>query len=187
MTGDPFAIVLDLETTGLNHHTEEILELGAICVDSDLNEIDQFSSVIEFRDIEYDPTTGEYMPGFGIHDVVVKMHTKNGLWKDSYRIGVPIHDVIIAFEDWVKHLPTTEKLPLLGSTIGFDKMFLLENYWQTINSLFHYRSIDVSSIKVLTSAWKENDPPVGNKLHRSIPDCRDTINELKYYKRMLWG
>lgn len=181
---DPFGFVLDLETTGLDPEFDVILEVGAILVDSELTELAWFNHVINWPEILYDQTTGEYTPPFGVHEKVVEMHTKNGLWKESYRTTNTVADSMTSLIVWANSL-VSEKLPLIGNTIGFDKSFLSKQF--NMDEVFHYRSVDISSVKILNNAWGDQGTnPSGNQLHRSIPDCIDSINQLKFYKKKLF-
>lgn len=189
----PAFVVLDLETTGTNPLIEDILEIGMTIVDRELVTIASLALVMPYSGIEFDPTTNTYEPPFGIHKDVVDMHKASDLWQDCYRCTHTEMSVWDYCTKWLeKHLHDGEKLPLLGSTIGFDRSFLLVHNEEFLN-LFHYRSVDVTSIKLLYNEWvakigvPEDQPPPGNKLHRVLPDCLDTINELKFYRRRLFN
>ena len=76
--------------------------------------------------------------------------------------------------------------PLCGNTIGQDRRFL-RRYMPELHDFFHYRSIDVTSIKILARAWyPEVDKWRKNSGHRALDDIRGSIEELAYYRDQLF-
>ena len=75
---------------------------------------------------------------------------------------------------------------MCGNTVSHDRRFLAK-YMTSVESYFHYRHIDVSSVSELVSRWM-NDAQTYDKngSHRAKDDIIDSINELKLYKRMLF-
>ena len=121
------------------------------------------------------------------------MHNQSGLQeklKNNEGInGVTTGAARILFEGWLREIELGKSEGILmGSTIGFDRSFL-SYHMPSINEYFHYRSIDVSSLKILLKRWAPNtvatDTPVGKKLHRSLPDIEDTLNELTFYQQFM--
>ncbi|GAF79562.1 unnamed protein product, partial [marine sediment metagenome] len=75
--------------------------------------------------------------------------------------------------------------PLCGNSIGQDKAFL-SAYMPEIVDYLHYRVIDVSTIKELINRWYENNPQAlfeKKKTHRALDDIRESIAELKHYRK----
>ena len=76
--------------------------------------------------------------------------------------------------------------PLCGNTIGQDRRFL-RRYMPDLHEFFHYRSVDVTSIKQLADRWYPNLPratkPAG---HRALNDIRGSIAELEYYRQHIF-
>jgi oligoribonuclease len=190
----PKFVFLDLETTGLDPDYDVILEIGMVIVDSDLNLLATFSRVATWDSITYDSKLNLYEPPFGVHKIVTDMHTENGLWEESYRSTKNLETCFENATFWIEQqvqVYTKDKLCLAGNTIGFDRMFLQASNPKFLD-LFHHRSIDVSSHRVLYEEWVMNsgenvEPmPVGNDLHRAVPDCLDSIEKLKFFKRKLY-
>ena len=73
--------------------------------------------------------------------------------------------------------------PLCGNTIGQDRRFLVK-YMPKLAEFFHYRNLDVSSLKILAGMWNPKVRYHGKKntSHRALQDVYDSIDELRYYK-----
>jgi oligoribonuclease len=196
MSPVPSLVFLDLETTGLDPSYDLILEIGMVVTDRDLNVLGEFVRTANWPEIRYSQTTGEYEVPFGVNKVVVEMHEKSGLWRDSYRSNKDLEDCFKESAFWLGQqlwdAPT--KPPMAGNTIGFDRTFI-QYCGPKFLDLFHYRSVDVSSLRILYEEWILNDPadtprepmPVGNDMHRPIPDCIDSIEKLKFFRRKLFN
>ena len=152
-------IWIDLEMTGLNPDKDRIIEIATIITDSELNII------------EKGPVDAIYQT----QTVLNRMdkwnsnhHTATGLIK---RVQKSKLDEKAAEERTIKFLKKYVKKgisPLCGNTIHQDRAFL-KKYMKNLEAFFHYRIIDVSSIK------KENT-------HEALKDIIESIEELKYYK-----
>jgi len=194
VTGKPAFVFLDLETTGLSPDNDRILEVGMIITDENLTTIATFGETIQWNEIHYDMATDTYSPPFGIHKNVVEMHTKSGLWQDCYRSKKGEAEVWNNAMSFIRHhcgdRDKTKEMWMIGNTIGFDRSFL--HHWVPgFNELFHYRSVDISSVKILYKLWvngaSDSSKPANNSLHRSVPDCLDSIQEARYYKHVVFS
>jgi oligoribonuclease len=179
----------DVETTGLSPEDDKLMEVAFVITDDMLQIRDEISAVIHRDYIEYDRATNRWEPPFGINKVVVDMHNDSGLWRDSY--NAPRSFTTRAVEnmmiDWIEKRGVKD-LPLVGNTIGFDRSFL-RLHMPRLHELFHYRSLDISSIKIAANLWNpldESEKPENNKLHRALPDCHDSIRELDAYRRIIF-
>lgn len=165
-------IVVDCETTGLDHNQDYLLEVGMVATDNDLKEIDRIRVLI-LLDGPWEAR---------MDDVCRAMHTKNGLIVDVLAFGLPIKHAAMTLKLW---LSKYESVPMTGSTIDFDRAFL-RRLMRIVEERFHYRSINVSTIKEITRLWAPElaYPPIDPdlKAHRAIPDALETIEELKYYR-----
>ncbi|OIQ46809.1 MAG: oligoribonuclease [Gammaproteobacteria bacterium MedPE] len=168
-------IWIDLEMTGLNPDTDVVIEIATIVTDSELNvlaqgpvlAISQPQSALDAMD-EWNTTH----------------HNASGLVKRVQASNVSENDAVeqtIAFlEPWVD----AGVSPLCGNTIGQDRRFLVRHMPQ-LDAYFHYRSIDVSTLKELAKRW---DPQMlkGFKkkgAHLALDDILESIEELKYYRK----
>ena len=82
-----------------------------------------------------------------------------------------------------KWCPKNEKLPLCGNSIWVDRLFL-KREMPKLETMLHYRMIDVSSIKELAKRWygKNGISPEKKSSHRALDDIVESVNELKWYK-----
>lgn len=179
---DPVFCVIDVETTGLDIGNDYLLEIGAMALDKDLDPMGpQFKQIVQF--------VGDHTV---FEDVVQEMHTENGLWDLCRKSRVPVFNAVLDFTSWCEEVfgNNLGKVYAIGNTIRFD-IGVLEERGLPFEKLFHYRSVDLSSIKVLCEQWRPElltNParPESKKLHRSIPDCYDSIVEGQYFRDNLF-
>lgn len=170
-------IWIDCEMTGLTPETDQLIEIAAIVTDSQLNvlaqspefAINQPLSVLQAMD-----------------DWNRKTHTKSGLWQrviDSPLTTAQAEAHMLAFlGEWVD----AKQSPMCGNSICQDRRFLAR-LMPRLEDYFHYRNIDVSTIKELCRRW--NAPLVdGFKkqgTHTALSDIIESVNELKYYRQFM--
>ncbi len=159
---------IDCETSGLNPETNQLLEVSIVITDSNLKELDYMTRVIKNDKINID-------------EFCYNLHSKNGLLKDIEFQGVSLKE---AEQDIFWFLTQTLEngtSPMCGSTIQFDRKFL-EKYMPSLNKFFHYRNLDVSSVKILWSEFLGNAHFPKGEAHRGLPDVRESIDHFKQIK-----
>lgn len=167
-------IWLDLEMTGLEPDRHVILEIGCSVTDKELNLIAEGPCfAIEHPErilTTMDPWSQE-------------QHGKSGLTERCRKEGVPIETAEARVLAFLKEHCQEKGSPLCGNSIGQDRRFLYK-YMPTLNAFFHYRNVDVSTIKELVKRWYPAGPqsPEKNKTHMVLDDIRDSIEELKFYR-----
>ncbi len=167
-------IWIDLEMTGLDETKERIIEIATLVTDSDLNEIGIGPElVIHQSDALLDQ----------MNEWCVRQHTGSGLVtrvRDSQVTEQDAEQQTLAF---LAQIVEAKASPMCGNTICTDRRFLAR-YMPALEAFFHYRHIDVSTIKELARRWRPELYQQVKKSddHRALSDIRASINELRWYR-----
>jgi oligoribonuclease len=171
-------IWLDLEMSGLEPERHTILEIGTIVTDSQLNiEAEGPSLAIAHTDAvlaAMDPWC-------------IEQHGKSGLTercrKSHLTMGQAEEQILAFLRPYCKEKTS----PLCGNSIGQDRRFLAK-YMPKLNDFFHYRNIDVSTLKELVQRWYPAalHAPQKKKTHHVLEDIRESIEELRYYRKTIF-
>ena len=170
---------VDLEMTGLDPRTCVILEIAAVVTDNELNVIGQ-SPVIAIK--HSDKTLAGMEAWSRFH------HKKSGLTAECLASRVRLKKAERIILDFVKAHCGPRTAPLCGNTIWQDRRFLVK-YMPELEAYLHYRVIDVSSVKELVSRWYPEDfkmPRPKKQTHRVTEDIRESIEELRYYRKKVF-
>jgi len=170
-------IWLDLEMTGLGPETSVIMEIGCVVTDSDLNVVAEGESIaIHLSDNELN----------AMDDWCTEHHGKSGLTDRCRHSRISLEEAEEKTLKWLQQHCEAGKSPLCGNSIGQDRRFLYK-YMPVLNEFFHYRNIDVSSIKELSRRWYPNvRPPEKRKTHTVMEDIRESIEELRHYRKAIF-
>lgn len=165
--------------TGLDVTRDALIEVAVVITDADLNIVDPGIDLL---------ITPPAEALEGMNDFVRQMHTSSGLL-DELPSGTTMEDAQQQVLDYIRRfVPTPKKALLAGNSVGTDKMFLEANMPLVIDHL-HYRLVDVSSIKELAKRWYRKafeEAPVKHGGHRALADILESIQELEYYRRVLF-
>lgn len=166
---------LDLETTGLDPLTDQILEVGVIITDGRLKELTRAEWAIKAE-----PGVIARMP-----DVVQVMHAESGLTARCLGpLASTLDGVQGALLTLFKMFNVDKTTFLAGNSVGdFDRHFMRLGL-NRVNAAISHRSINVSTFKALCSIWAPEIalPQVTRtKAHRSLMDCEHAIRELRYW------
>jgi oligoribonuclease len=168
---------MDLEMTGLDPLQNTIVEVATIVTDDDLN------IVAEGPDIVIHRTEQELA---SMDDFVRSMHTKSRLLESITSSEVDEESAWKRTLAFLKqHIKEARTVPLCGNSIGTDRRFLAQ-HWPEVENFLHYRSVDVSTIKELCRRWYPDviaNAPEKQTTHRALDDIRESIDELKYYRK----
>jgi len=172
MTSDRL-VWIDLEMTGLDPVENKIIEIATVVTDADLNIIAEGPNIVVFQPEEELEKMDEWN---------VEHHTKNGLLEMVKESEVSDTTAEIRTLDFLQEHCEPGQSPLCGNTIGQDRRFL-RRYMPDLEGFFHYRSIDVSSVKELGRRWyPEIDHFRKPSGHRALDDIKGSIEELRHYR-----
>jgi oligoribonuclease len=167
---------MDLEMTGLDPLKNVIVEMATLVTDDDLNILAEGPDLV----IGASPEQLAEM-----EDVVRHMHTVSGLLVQIATTTRTVEEAAAETLDFLRaHVPNTGAVPLCGNSIGVDRRFLQEHAPE-LDAWFHYRSIDVSTVKELCKRWRPDvyaGRPHKQTAHRAMDDVRESVAELAYYK-----
>ena len=171
---------MDLEMTGLEPLRHVIIEIATLITDDDLNVIAEGPDLV----IHASP---EQMAEMG--DFVTEMHTKSGLIDAVAQSTITNDEAEAQTLAFLReHIAEARTIPLCGNSIGTDRRFLQE-YMPTLEEFFHYRNVDVSTLKELARRWHPevlDAMPEKETAHRALDDIRESIEELQHYRDALF-
>ncbi|WP_167202523.1 oligoribonuclease [Actinomyces respiraculi] len=177
-TSDPL-VWIDCEMTGLDLSADALIEVAVVVTDYELKPLGDGIDVV----IKPSAAALEQM-----NDFVRDMHTASGLL-DELEQGLTMAEAQKVVLDHVRSLvPTAGTAQLAGNSIGTDKAFLARDMPELIDYL-HYRVVDVSSLKELAKRWYPRtyfQAPEKNGGHRALADILESIDELRYYRSVLF-
>lgn len=170
---------VDMEMTGLDPDQDRILEIAALVTDKDLNILAEG-------------------PVFAIHQsdaVLDKMdnwnkgtHSRSGLIERVRATSITEADAEQALIAFLKRYVPTGKSPMCGNSICQDRRFMARGM-PKLEAFFHYRNLDVSTLKELCRRWK---PEVlkgfkKQQKHEALADIIESVEEMKYYREHFIG
>jgi oligoribonuclease len=170
-------IWIDLEMTGLDPEKERIIEIATIITDSNLTIVAEGPNLVINQPKELID---------GMDEWNTNQHGNSGLIKSVQQSSISEQAAEIETLEFISKYVGNKKSPMCGNTVSHDRRFLVK-YMPSLESYFHYRHVDVSSVKELISRWM-NDAQTYDKKgsHRAMDDIKESINELKLYKQMLF-
>jgi len=170
-------IWLDLEMTGLNPDYDRILEIATVVTDKNLNVLAEGPVLI----IHQRPHILE-----GMDEWNTKQHGKSGLVDKVHASKILESDAEEQTIDFISKYVPEKKSPMCGNSISQDRRFLCK-YMPKLENYFHYRNLDVSTLKILAKSWYPKIAKGFKKQsrHVALTDIYDSINELKYYREHL--
>lgn len=163
---------IDLEMSGLDAQRDVILEIAALVTDQNLNIIAEGPSIV----------IAQPAPMLqNMTDFVRDLHTESGLIAAVEKSETSIVAAQELMLEFFMRYAAQGTMPLCGNSIWQDKFFLL-NQMPKLANFFHYRIVDVSSIKELVARWYGGPEFAKSKNHRALQDIYESVAELKFYR-----
>ncbi len=172
-------IWLDLEMTGLEPKTDKILEIATVITDGDLNVLAEGPVIAIHQSDDLLDNMDEWC---------TNQHGRSGLTARCKASKFTEDDAIAQTLEFLKEWVPPGSSPMCGNSIGQDRRFL-NKYMPELEAYFHYRNLDVSTVKELARRWKpELLGQVKKKSsHLALDDIKDSIMELKVYKEKFFN
>ena len=165
---------LDMEMTGLDPEKERIIEVAVVVTEPDLTIVAEGPVlVIHQPDALLD----------GMDSWNRSTHGKSGLTDKVKASTLTEAQAELALIEFLSKYVPAGKSPLCGNTVSQDRRFMF-NYIPKLEQFFHYRTIDVSTLKELARRWKPELLKGFEKRskHQALADIYESIDELKYYR-----
>ena len=174
---DDRLVWLDMEMTGLNPLSDRIIELAIVITDKHLNTIAEAPVWVVHQ-------SDEVLNGMDAWNQ--KTHGNSGLIEKVRASTLTEAQVEQAALDFIKRYIGPSKSPMCGNSIGQDRRFMA-NYMPTLEKHFHYRNLDVSTLKELARRWypRVYDGYKKQTRHTALADVYESIDELKYYRETI--
>jgi len=167
-------IWIDLEMTGLSPETDSIIEIATIVTDKHLNELAVGPVLAVGQDQEIMDAMDEWN---------TRQHGGSGLTARVLASAATARDVELATIEFLRDWVEEGASPMCGNSICQDRRFLAREMPE-LERFFHYRNLDVSSLKILSQMWAPSVAKgfVKESAHLALSDIRDSIEELSWYR-----
>lgn len=181
MAPDPENLIwIDLEMTGLDPDTDRILEIATLVTDKYL------------RVLATGPELAVRQPEAVLENMDewnTEHHGRSGLWERVLTSGVSEAEAEQATLAFLRQYVPERASPMCGNTICQDRRFLVR-HMPALEAYFHYRQIDVSTLKELARRWAPTvlEGETKESAHRALADIEESVAELRHYRaRMFRG
>ena len=166
---------LDMEMTGLNPDGDHIIEMAMVVTNSELELVAESPAWVVHQS---DQTLA------GMDDWNQKTHGRSGLIEKVRASTLDEAAVELAALEFLKKYSSPGHSPMCGNSIGQDRRFMAR-YMPALEAFFHYRNLDVSTLKELARRWRPELVEAFKKQqsHTALADVHESIDELAHYRQ----
>jgi oligoribonuclease len=170
----PHLIWIDLEMTGLDTQNDQIIEIATLITDSQLNIVAEGPNLAIHQSNEVLDKMDEWNQ---------KQHGKSGLIERVKQSKISVKDAEEQTLAFLAKYVAPKTSPMCGNTVCQDRRFM-HRLMPTLEAYFHYRHLDVSTVKELAKMWAPDVFKALNKesKHLALDDIKESIEELRYYR-----
>jgi oligoribonuclease len=166
-------IWVDMEMTGLVPEAHRVIEIATIVTDSNLAVLAEGPVIA----IHQQPAELEAMDEWN-----TRTHTRSGLVERVRSSAVTEQGATEATLDFLRQWVPEGKSPMCGNSICQDRRFMAR-HMPELEKFFHYRNLDVSTLKILMQRWRPDLPEAPKQgAHQALEDIRESIEELRHYR-----
>jgi len=166
-------IWVDMEMTGLVPEVHRVIEIATIVTDSNLALLAEGPVIA----IHQQPAELEAMDEWN-----TRTHTRSGLVERVRSSAVTEQGATEATLDFLRQWVPEGKSPMCGNSICQDRRFMAR-HMPELERFFHYRNLDVSTLKILMQRWRPDLPEAPKQgAHQALEDIRESIEELRHYR-----
>ena len=168
-------IWIDLEMTGLDTTSDHIIEIATIVTDERLNELACGPELV----IRMDKSVMDSMDDWN-----TRQHGESGLTRRVLESTISMREAEVLTLKFLRQYIKPGKSPMCGNSICQDRRFMAR-LMPDLEAYFHYRNLDVSTLKILAQRWSPDVAEGFSKesSHRALDDIRDSIAELAWYRQ----
>ena len=166
-------IWVDMEMTGLIPEVHQVIEIATIVTDSNLNVLAEGPVIAIHQATEALEAMDEWN---------TRTHTNSGLVarvaSSAITEQMATEETLAFLREWVRD----GKSPMCGNSICQDRRFMAR-HMPELEKFFHYRNLDVSTLKILMQRWRPDLPEAPKQgAHQALADIRESIEELRHYR-----
>ena len=173
MQNEQRLIWVDMEMTGLDPDEDVVIEIASIVTNTDLDVLAE-GPVIAIH--QSDATLAR------MDEWNTRTHTRSGLVDRVLASTVSEDEAAATTVAFLSEWVGPGQSPMCGNSICQDRRFMAR-YLPSLNAFFHYRHLDVSTLKILAQRWRPDLPEAPKAgAHQAVADIRESIEELRHYR-----